>query len=52
MGLDLGLGVVMVLVVEAGIGVVSRPGFWNPVSEGIRLANPVLVINCFKKKFY
>ena len=29
-----------------------RPGFWNPVSEGIRLANPVLVTNYFKEKFY
>ena len=24
---------------------VSRPGFWDPVSEGIRRANPFLVIN-------
>ena len=30
----------------------SRPGFWDPVSEGIRRANPVLVTNCFKEKFY
>ena len=30
----------------------SRPGFWNPVSEGIRQANPVLVTNYFKEKFY
>ena len=29
----------------------SRPGFWDPVSEGIRQANPVLVTNCFKKSF-
>ena len=28
----------------------SRPGFWDPVSEGIRQANPVLVTNYFKKK--
>ena len=27
----------------------SRPGFWDPVSEGIRLANPVLVTNYFKE---
>ena len=28
----------------------SHPGFWDPVSEGIRQANPVLVTNCFKEK--
>ena len=28
----------------------SRPGFYNPVSEGIRRANPVLVTNYFKEK--
>ena len=31
---------------------VSRPRFWDPVSEGIRRANPVLVTNYFKEKFY
>ena len=30
----------------------SRPGFWNPVSEGIRQANPVLLLVNFKEKLF
>ena len=37
---------------ERGGEGMSRPGFYNQVSEGIRQANPVLVTNYFKEKFY